>query len=107
MQLRWFDWLLKGIDTGLANEKPVRLFVMGTDEWRHADDWPLPGTRYVDYFLHSQGQANTAAGDGVLSTEVPGDEPDDVYTYDPHDPVPTTGGATFLPGLCRRQRRAA
>ncbi len=99
MQLRWFDWLLKGIDTGLAHEKPVRLFVMGTDEWMDADDWPLPGTEYVDYFLHSQGQANTAAGDGVLSTEFPGDEPDDVYTYDPRRPVPTTGGATFLPGL--------
>ncbi len=99
LQLRWFDWLLKGTDTGLANEKPVRLFVMGTDEWRDADDWPLPGTRYVDYFLHSQGRANTAAGDGVLSTDVPGDEPDDIYTYDPRHPVPTTGGATFLPGL--------
>ncbi len=99
LQLRWFDWLLKGVDTGLANEKPVRLFVMGVDEWRDADDWPLPGTRYVDYFLHSRGRANTAAGDGLLSTEAPGDEPEDVYVYDPHDPVPTTGGPTFLPGL--------
>jgi hypothetical protein len=99
LQLRWFDWLLKGADTGLAHEKPVRLFVMGVNEWRDADDWPLPGTRYVDYFLHSGGHANTAAGDGVLSTEAPGDEPADLYRYDPRHPVPTTGGATFLPGL--------
>jgi hypothetical protein len=35
----------------------------------------------------------------VLSTEVPGDEPDDTYVYDPSDPAPTTGGATFLPGV--------
>ncbi len=99
LQLRWFDWLLKGADTGLADEKPVRLFVMGVNEWRDVDDWPLPDTRYVDYFLHSGGGANAAAGDGRLSTEAPGDEPEDVYVYDPLHPVPTTGGATFLPGL--------
>ena len=99
LQLRWFDWLLKGEDSGLAAEKPVRLFVMGANEWRDEDDWPLPGTEYVDYFLHSGGRANTAAGDGRLSTDAPGDEPEDVYLYDPRDPVPTTGGGTFLPGL--------
>ena len=27
-----------------------------------------------------------------------GDEPPDSYVYDPSDPVPTVGGATFLPG---------
>ena len=51
------------------------------------------------YYLHSDGRANTAAGDGTLSTEAPGDEPRDAYLYDPRDPVPTIGGATFLPGL--------
>lgn len=108
LQLRWFDWLLKGVDTGLAGEKPVRLFVMGVNEWRDADDWPVPGTRYVDYFLHSGGQANSAAGDGLLSTNAPGDEPEDVYLYDPRHPVPTTGGGDVPAGaLHRRQRRAA
>ena len=99
LQLRWFDWLLKGDDNGLAAEKPVRLFVMGVNEWRDEADWPVPGTEFVDYFLHSDGRANTAAGDGTLSTERPGDEPEDVYLYDPRHPVPTNGGGTFLPGL--------
>jgi putative CocE/NonD family hydrolase len=99
LQLRWFDWLLRGTDTGLAGDKPVRLFVMGANVWRDEDDWPLPGTEYVDYFLHSRGRANTAGGDGGLSADAPGDEPEDVYLYDPRDPVPTTGGPTFLPGL--------
>jgi putative CocE/NonD family hydrolase len=72
---------------------------MGANQWRDEDDWPLPGTEYVDYFLHSGGRANTAGGDGRLSTEAPADEPEDVYLYDPRDPVPTTGGGTFLPGL--------
>ncbi len=99
LQLRWFDWLLRGTDTGLAGGKPVRLFVMGANVWRDEDDWPLPGTEYVDYFLHSRGLANTAGGDGSLSADPPGDEPEDAYLYDPRDPVPTTGGSTFLPGL--------
>ena len=99
LQLRWFDWLLKGEDTGIEHDKPVRLFVMGPDVWRDENDWPLPDTDYTDYFLHSDGRANTAAGDGSLSTRAPGSEPGDVYLYDPRDPVPTTGGATFLPGL--------
>lgn len=99
MQLRWFDQLLRGEGRGLENDKPVQVFVMGTDEWREEDDWPLPGTEYVDWFLSSDGRANTAAGDGRLSPDSPVDSPDDVYLYDPRDPVPTVGGATFLPGL--------
>ncbi|MBA2738705.1 MAG: CocE/NonD family hydrolase [Nocardioidaceae bacterium] len=99
LQLRWFDQLLKGEETGVEGDKPVRLFVMGVDEWRDEDDWPLPDTDYVDYFLHSGGHANTAAGDGRLSVDGPADEPEDVYLYDPRDPVPTVGGPTFLPGL--------
>jgi putative CocE/NonD family hydrolase len=99
LQLRWFDGLLAGEQPGLATEKPVRIFVMGHNSWRDEDDWPLPGTRFTDYFLRSRGHANTAAGDGVLSLEPPGEEPEDVYLYDPHEPVPTLGGPTFLPGL--------
>jgi putative CocE/NonD family hydrolase len=99
LQLRWFDWLLKGIDNGLADEKPVQLFVMGSNQWLSADDWPLPETDYCDFFLHSDGQANSAAGNGALSLEPPGNEPEDVYLYDPRHPVPTTGGPTYLPGL--------
>jgi uncharacterized protein len=99
LHLRWFDRHLRGIENGVDEEPPVRLFVMGADEWRDADDWPLPGTRYVPFHLHSGGSANTAGGDGALSTEPPGDEPEDRYVYDPRDPVPTVGGATFLPGL--------
>src|SRR6185437_6947132 len=45
---------------------PVKIFVMGIDQWRDEQDWPLPDTRYVPYYLHGSGRANTAAGDGVL-----------------------------------------
>lgn len=99
IQLRWFDYWLKGEDNGVDKDKPVRLFIMGANTWREEDNWPLPDTQFTNYYLRSNGHANTLAGDGVLSTEAPGDEPQDVYLYDPRNPVPTVGGQTFLPGL--------
>lgn len=98
VHLRWFDRWLKGVDNGVDQEPPVKIFVMGTDEWRTAPDWPLPETRHRPYYLHSRGGANSLRGDGWLSTEPPGDEPPDVYLYNPLRPVPTVGGQVILPG---------
>lgn len=95
LALRWYDYTLKGIDNGVATEKPVRVFVMGSNRWREADDWPPPGARTVRYYLRSGGAANTAAGDGRLSADAPADERPDRYVYDPANPVPTIGGPAF------------
>jgi putative CocE/NonD family hydrolase len=62
---------------------------MGRNQWRAAQDWPLPGTQFTKYYLHSGGQANSSAGDGTLSTLPPGPQPPDQYVYDPHDPTPS------------------
>ena len=96
VQLRWYNHWLKGEDNGVEQDKPVKLFVMGLDQWREEDDWPLPDTQFRPYYLHSAGHANTATGDGTLSTEAPTDEAEDVYLYDPRHPVPTVGGAILL-----------
>jgi uncharacterized protein len=95
--LRWYDHWLKGIDNGVDQEKPVKIFVMGADVWREEEDWPLPDTSYRRYYLHSQGHANSLPEDGLLSSEEPGEEAEDEYTYDPRNPVPTIGGANLLP----------
>ena len=92
MKLRWFDHWLKGIDNGIMEEPPVRIFVMGVNEWRDENEWPLARTSYTDYYLRSGGNANTINGDGVLSTQAPGDEQGDTFLYNPSNPVPTTGG---------------
>ena len=91
-QVRWNDRRLKGIDNGIDDEPPVRIFVMGENVWRSENEWPLARTQYTNYYLHGGGAANTLNGDGVLSTEPPADEPPDNYTYDPDDPVWTHGG---------------
>lgn len=98
IHLRWFDRWLKGDENGIDEEPPLTIFVMGIDEWRSEADWPLPDTQYRPYYLHSGGQANTLHGNGTLSSERPGEEPSDVYLYNPLRPVPTVGGQVILPG---------
>jgi hypothetical protein len=93
-ELRWFDYWLKGIQNGVDREPPVRIFVMGDNVWRDEQEWPLARTRYTNYYLHSDGKANSLFGDGTLSTTAPAAEPPDKYTYDPRYPVPTLGGHT-------------
>ena len=68
-QLRWFDRWLKGAPNGAEKDPAVRVFVMGANTWREADDWPIPGTRFTKYYLHSYGTANSGNGNGSLSTE--------------------------------------
>lgn len=96
LQLRWFDHYLKGNETGISSEAPIRLFVMGENVWRDEQEWPLSRTQYINYYLHSHGNANTLHGDGVLSTNPPDSESPDSYTYDPLDPVVTKGGAIMI-----------
>jgi len=53
---------------------------MGANVWKTADAWPLPGTRYTDYYLGNTGQAESNLGDGTLSTSPPRrGEPADHY----------------------------
>ena len=93
VHLRWFDYWLKGTDNGILDEPPVRIFVMGDNVWRDEQEWPLARAQNTDYYFHSRGKANSLHGDGELSAQPPGEEPPDVYLYNPADPTPTRGGA--------------
>lgn len=91
LHLRWFDCWLKGIDNGVVDEPPVRIFVMGDNAWRNENEWPLARTRYTKYFFRSRGSAPGTGG--RLALESPSEEAPDSYTYDPLRPVPTEGGS--------------
>jgi putative CocE/NonD family hydrolase len=97
--LDWYDYLFKGVQNGFA-KKPVRIFVMGANEWRYEDDWPLKRAKPAKYFLHAAKS---------LSVDAPSAEEPDQFIYDPANPVPTTGGplccdAAHLPAGPRDQR---
>ena len=85
--LDWFAVHLKGLPAP-PRDKPVRLFVMGAQEWRSFDAWPPPAAP-VRFFLHGNGVAKT----GRLRREpAPADHLPDHYRYDPADPTPNLGG---------------
>ncbi len=114
LALKWFDRWLKGADGGdsidsnggdsgsgsgsdaNAEEKLVKIFLMGKNEWREYNSWPPPDVLYKEWFLTSDGTANTLDGDGTLQENPPAKgTSNDTFEFDPMNPVPTTGGANF------------
>ncbi len=95
LMLRFMDYHLKGIQNGLDNEPPVKIFVMGGGSgrrlpsaridhggrWRDEQGWPLARAVEAAYHLH---------GDGSLSRDAPaGADSRSVLCFDPERPVPT------------------
>jgi putative CocE/NonD family hydrolase len=95
--LRWFDHWLKD-SAAFSNEPRIRYFALGPNEWRTAAEWPSAAT--FPLYLHSNGNANSRKGDGTLVFDLPrGNQPRDVFVYDPEVPVLAPGGAQALSGL--------
>ena len=74
--LRWYDYWLKDIDTGIMDEPPVKLCIRtGESEctWRFEDEWPLARTQYTTYYLTADnaGVVDDAVHDVRLSTSAP------------------------------------
>lgn len=96
----WFDHYLKGIDNGVERAPAVQYYTMGAleekgapgNEWRSADNWPVPASD-TSYYFQADGSMST--------TRPPAAEGAVEYTYDPLDPVPTRGGCLLLlkPGV--------
>ncbi len=90
--ISWYEHLFRHVKNEFSSPKRVQIFVMGLNQWRQEDDWPLPRARATRYYLHSGGQANSLSGDGNLSTAPPRNESPDHYTYNPGNPAATIGG---------------
>lgn len=99
LRRRWYDHLVGRSSTDPFAESPVTIFAMGGGsghrdasgrlqhggEWIQARTWPLPKCAEQDWYLHA---------DGHLGREPPSVQTHSRdFTYDPHDPVPTLGGA--------------
>ena len=99
----WYNYHLKGQDSKFMQGAPIRLFVMGKNQWRDEYEWPLARTQFTTYYLHSNGSANTLYGDGMLTLSKPGEETPDHYSYDPLNPCPSSTGEP-LRSLMQDQR---
>jgi putative CocE/NonD family hydrolase len=98
IHLDWFSGFLKPGATPNVSP-PVRVFVMGANEWRNETAWPPERARTQRLYL---GTGTQADGDAVGTLGV-APQTDDLspssFSFDPADPVPTVGGATLLPGM--------
>ncbi|MEQ8304189.1 MAG: CocE/NonD family hydrolase [Cyclobacteriaceae bacterium] len=83
--LRWFDEHLKGIPNQ-STLPPVSLFVMGANEWRSAEQWPMSAARPANFYLSSSGNASIDRNDGLLSISLPSKGENDSYVFDPANP---------------------
>ncbi|MBI5668609.1 MAG: CocE/NonD family hydrolase [Chloroflexi bacterium] len=91
----WFDAHLKG-DARRLRPNPVRIYVMGANEWRDLDDWPLPAQPTL-YYLHARQRLDVLppkAAEGV-----------DNYIYNPANPTQALGGTQFSPFAGPRDNR--
>jgi len=79
----WFDAHLFG-DRRRLPENPVKIFVMGSKQWRYYPEWPPTGFRPERWYLQDG---------GGLTTDLPGTSEPVHYCYDPADPTPNIGGA--------------
>jgi uncharacterized protein len=95
----WFDYFLKGEKNDVLTKNPkVRYFTMGLNKWQSADTWPPLGAQQETFFLSSGGKANSAFGDGALSSAPADVDSADSFVYDPMNPVPSYGGNVCCTG---------
>ncbi len=90
VQLTWLRRQLTSDATESAADgaAPVRIFVMGRDEWRDEQEWPPARAREQRWLLGTG---------GTLSPQAPAAEAaPSSFDYDPADPVPTRGGLTVM-----------
>ncbi|MGP4061239.1 CocE/NonD family hydrolase [Halobacillus sp. H74] len=94
LHIAWFDFWLKGKNHPLFDEKPVKIFVMGMNEWRGEEEWPLKRSRYTPFYLSGNGNSNLQ--EGRLYGDISLVDACDRFVYDPENPVPTHGGGTLF-----------
>lgn len=97
LHIKWFShWLKEESTTMLKDDLPVKIFVMGINEWRSEKEWPLKRTAYTPIYLTSDGTANRQLRSGLLQFDLPEKNATDHYIYDPRNPVPSHGGGTLF-----------
>ncbi len=94
--LRWFDYWLKGKDTGIMDEPEVAIFDSGTREWRYENEYPLARTKWTEFYLRSNPDEPTKRPlSGLISTEPPGSEEPDRYFVPEFINLVATGKRAF------------
>lgn len=74
--LRWYDHWLKGVDTGIMDEPPIKVFIRRANRWRYEHEWPVARTRWTKLYLKTFNKLESAP-------EEEEDLPPDVFVHRP------------------------
>lgn len=94
-EIRWFDYWLRGIDTGIMDEPPINYFLMGSakqgspsenNQLLHTDSWP-PESTPTKFYLHEGFAVSTSKPTSLKGKSS--------YDHDPENTIPTVGGANL------------
>ena len=80
-------WFARALMHEQPAEKPVHVFVMGSNRWVALEEFPPPQAEAVELFLSADGSLSEAPLPGARALQ-----------SDPAAPVPTRGGAVLLFG---------
>jgi hypothetical protein len=67
--VRWYEYWSKGIDNGIMDEPPIKMFVMGVNKWKFEHEWPLARTEWTKFYLQPQGQLGTTPISGECAPD--------------------------------------
>ncbi|GBF33224.1 X-Pro dipeptidyl-peptidase [Desulfocucumis palustris] len=82
--LIWLNAHILG-KTEALRTSPVRIYVMGANEWRDLSAWPPSNTQNQHWYLQPE---------SALNMVMPPDSHASQFRYDPNNPTPNVGGAT-------------
>lgn len=92
LALLFFDHHLKGSNNQWESKAAIQYYLPGKENWFESNQWPLPGTTQVKYYLHP----DLSLQAGILPSNASGES---IITYDPRNPSPTIGGPTMRQDL--------
>jgi uncharacterized protein len=79
--LRWYDYWLKGIDTGIMDDPEVAIFDSATMDWRYENEYPIGRTQWTKFFLHSNSDNPASESPfGFINNQSPQNEQSDKFT---------------------------
>jgi predicted acyl esterase len=105
--LRWFDYWLKGINTGIMDEPPVVVYDGGTGDWRYENELPpFARTQWKDFYLHANPAHPAEPPQGLISMDKPtgNEEPEKIKTPRARPDLAKPGLAYVTPALEKEVR---
>jgi uncharacterized protein len=89
--LKWFDRFLKDVPNGIEKEPRASYYLVGENKWRTSNDWTPCEATITNFYLASNGQANSSNGDGTLLYTPQEDSHEDTFIYNPDEPFLYSG----------------